>query len=191
MKIILATTSPYRIEVMKNTGIPFEAIGSNVEEYFDDRPNKPQELVKLLSKLKAQAVAENCIDSLVIGLDSVAYFQKKIFEKPKSYDEAFKRLKMFSGNTHEYYTGITVINTNTKKVYQECVKTQIKFRKISDLEIKKYLNEDPRYNTHALGYEPTKYLSSTFIEEYKGNPFNALRGMPISRIVEIIHKMIR
>ena len=189
MKIILATTSPYRIEMMKNTGIPFEAKSSNVDEYFDDRPKKPQELVKLLSKLKAQAVAKDCVDSLVIGMDSVTYFQKTILEKPKSYDEAFKRLKAFSGKTHEFYTGITVINTNTHKTYQECVQSKATFRKITDSEIKKYLDEDPRHNTYALGYDPIKHISSSFIKEIIGDPFNLMQGIPLSRIVEIIYKM--
>jgi len=189
MKIVLATTSPYRIATMKYTGIPFEARGSNVDEYFNNRPTKPVKLVKLLSKLKAQAVAKDCVDSLVIGMDSVGCFQNKIFEKPKSRDEAFTRLKKFSGSSHEFYTGITMINTNTKKIYQECVKTSVKFRKVLDSEIKTYLDDDPRFNTYALGYDPLTHISSTFIDEIRGNTYNYLQGIPISRIVEMIHKI--
>jgi len=189
MKIILATTSQYRIEAMTYTSIPFETRDSQVFEYFEGRPKKPQELVKMLSKLKAEAVAKDCVDSLVIGFDSVAYFQNKILEKPKSYNEAFERLQAFSGKSHEYYTGISVINTNTGKIYQECVKSRIKFRIITDSEIKKYLDSDPNYNRHAFGYNPSKNFSATFIKEIHGSPFNIMRGIPLSRVVEILHKM--
>jgi len=87
MKIILATTSPYRRETFGYLGIPFEAEGSNVDESQLERKN-PEELVKNLSKLKAEAVAKNHSDAIVIGMDSVTFFNGQILEKPKSREDA-------------------------------------------------------------------------------------------------------
>lgn len=187
MKIILATTSPYRIEAMKLTGIPFEAKASNVEEKFDGRPNNPEELVKHLSKLKAEAVAKDSPNSLVIGMDTIIFFEGKILEKPKSYEEAFERLKEYSsGKKQELHTGITLINTKTKEIRQEVVKSSVNFREITEEEIKRYLGEDSRYNTYAFGYDPLGHSSSTFIQNLEGDPNNILRGIPTAKIVEMI-----
>lgn len=190
MKIILATTSPYRIEAMKLTGISFEAKASNVEEHFDGRPDNPEELVKHLSKLKAEAVAKDCPNSLIIGMDTVIFFEGKILEKPKSYKEAFERLKRYSsGKKQELHTGITLINTKTKEIRQEVVKSSVNFREISEEEIKRYLEEDSKYNTYAFGYDPLGYSSSTFIQNLEGDPNNILRGIPTAKIVEMIKEV--
>ena len=93
MKIILATTSPYRIEAFKKLDLDFDAEGSNVDEYGIERPEKPVELVQFLAKLKAEAVAKNHSKGIVIGFDSVGYFQGKILEKPKNREEIINRLK--------------------------------------------------------------------------------------------------
>ncbi len=188
MKIILATISPYRIEAMKYSGIEFESQPSNVEEYFDGRPDDPESLVKHLSKLKAEAVARRHIDSLVLGFDSVGYFKGRIIEKPKSYEEAFERLLQLSGKKHEFYTGITLINTRTNKILQEVVVTKIDFRELSEEEIKRYLDTHPQYSTYALGYAPLDNLSSSFVKRLEGDHNNLLRGIPLSRVIEIIRE---
>ena len=158
MKIILATSSPYRIQAMKFSGMPFQAVSSNVEEKFESRPDDPKELVKLLSRLKAEAVKEKFErdnpNSIIIGFDSVGYFKGNILEKPSSKQEAFERLRALSEKRHDFFTGITLINTKTKKITQEVIKTIIGFRKISNIEIEKYLSEDKNYNTYATGYDP-------------------------------------
>lgn len=96
-KIILATTSPYRKAAVEMLEIPFEAIGSDVEEYFDGRPESAAELVQHLAKLKAKAVAAKCSEGIIIGFDSVGWFNGEVLEKPKSRDEMFDRLKAMSG----------------------------------------------------------------------------------------------
>jgi len=186
MKIVLATTSRYRIEIMRLTGIPFEEKSNEVEEKYEGRPDDPEELVKQLSRLKAEAVAKDCLDSLVIGFDSIAYFEGRILEKPQSYGEAFERLKAMSGKHHDHYTGVTLINTKTGKTIQRVVKSRIYLRDILDEEIKKYLDEDPGYKTHAYGYEAIGKLSATFIKKVEGDFYSLARGMPIATVIEMI-----
>lgn len=187
-KVILATTSPYRKETFGYLGISFETEGSNIDESQVERDD-PEELVKKLSKLKAEAVAKNHSDAIIIGMDSVGYFNGQILEKPKSKEEAFQRLKLLSGNNHQFYTGIYIINTTLKKSISNIVKTEVFMREISEKEISKYLNEDPNFNTYALGYDPMKHISSSFIKRIEGSYYNLLCGIPLETIVEMLSKI--
>ena len=187
-KIILATTSPYRKEAFSYLGIPFESEGSEVDESQLER-NNPEELIKNLSKLKAEAVAKKHSEAIVIGMDSIAYFNGQILEKPKSKEEAFKRLKSFSGNQHQFYTGVHIINTASYKTLSKIVKTDVFMRELSEKEINKYLNEDPYSNTYALGYDPVKHFSSSFVKKIEGSYYNLLSGIPLETIIEMLSKI--
>ena len=188
LKVILATTSPYRKEIFGFLGIPFEGIGSNVDESKLER-NDPEELVRELSKLKAEAVAKDRSDSIVIGLDSVGYFNNRIFEKPKSKEEDFERLKSLSRSTHQFYTGIHMINTASGKSLSRVVKTEVLMRQITEEEINKYLAEDERFNTYSLGYDPIKHYSASFVKEIRGSYYNLLGGIPLETIVEMLKEI--
>ncbi len=185
-KIILATASPYRQEAFKLLGLNFVAEESGVKEDFEGRPGKPEPLVKHLAKLKAEAVAQNHSQGIVIGFDSVGWFQGKILEKPNSKKEAFQRLKSLSGKKHQFYTGIYMINLATRRRLTRVVKTDIWMRKLSDAEINKYLNQDPNYKTYALGYDPLGHYSSSFVRRIKGSYNNLLRGIPLEVVVEML-----
>lgn len=187
-KIILATSSPYRREAFEFLGIDFEAEGSNADESRVER-NNPEELVKELSKLKAETIAKNYSDAVIIGMDSVGYFNGQILEKPKSKEEAFQRLKSLSGNNHQFYTGIYIMNTVLDKTVSRVVKTEVFMRNLSDKEINKYLNEDPYFNTYALGYDPLKHSSSAFVQRVEGSYNNLLRGIPLEVIIEMLEEI--
>jgi len=185
-KIILATASPYRQEAFKMLGIDFEAIASNIDEDFSDRPNNPQELVKELAKRKAEFVAKKYKSGIVIGFDSIGCFENEILEKPKSRAESFNRMKKLSGKIHHFYTGICIINIDKNKTLSRVVKSNIKLRNISDLEINKYLNQDPYFNTYAIGFDPLGHYSVSFAESLTGSYNNYLRGIPLETIVEML-----
>jgi len=187
-KIILATSSPYRQEAFGFLGVDFESEGSKVDESQIERTN-PEELVKQLSKLKAEAVAKNHSDAIVIGMDSVGYFNGRILEKPKSKEEAFQRLKNLSGKNHEFYTGIYMVNTSTQATTSKVVKSEIFMRELSESEINRYLDQDPYYNTYALGYDPLKNISSSFIQKLVGSYNNVLRGIPLEVLPEMLSRV--
>ncbi|MBU4369810.1 septum formation protein Maf [Patescibacteria group bacterium] len=187
-KIVLATKSPYRRETFGYLGIPFEAEGSNVDESQLERDN-PEKLIKELAKLKAEAVAKNHSDAIVIGMDSVTYFDGRILEKPKSREEDFKRLKAFSGDNHQFYTGIHMINTASAKTLSRVVKTDVFMRELSEEEINKYLDEDPNFNTYALGYDPIKHCSASFVKKIEGSYYNLLGGIPLETIIEMLKEI--
>lgn len=187
-KIILATTSPYRREVFGYLGIPFEVEGSKVDESQLER-NNPEELVENLSRLKAEAVAKNHSDAIVIGFDSVTYFNGRILEKPKSKEEDFQRLKALSGKEHQFYTGVHIIDTASGKTLSKIVKTDVFMRELSEEEINQYLDEDPHFNTYALGYDPVKHISSSFVKRIEGSYYNLLGGIPLETIAEMLKEI--
>jgi septum formation protein len=186
MKIILATTSPYRQEAFKMLGIDFDAAGSDIDENFEGRPDNPEELVLELAKRKAESVAKRYSEGIVIGFDSIGYFNNEILEKPKDMIEAFQRLKKMSGNIHKFYTGIHLINISENKTLSSVAETEIKLRELSDAEINKYLDQDPRFMTYAIGFDPLCHYSSSFTENIKGSYNNYLRGIPLETIVGLL-----
>lgn len=189
IKIILATGSPYRKKAFENLGLEFIAEKSNVEECFDSRPDDPEDLVKHLAKLKAGAVAKNHRDGIVIGFDSVGWFNNSILEKPKSKEEAFERLKSLSGSNHQFYTGIHMINLSTGNTLSRVAKTEVFMRKLMESEIEKYLEQDPNFNTYALGYDPLGHCSSSFVCRIEGSYNNLIRGIPLGMIIEMLQEM--
>lgn len=184
--LILATTSPHRKRLFSTLGLDFVCEGSNVDEYNDDRPQNPKDLVQYLARLKAEAVAKNHSSGIVVGFDSVAYFEGEILEKPRSRQEDFERLRRLSGNSHNFYTGIHMINLDTGKVLRDVVETTAFFREISDEEIDKYLDQDSMFNTYALGYAPPEHYSATFIKRLEGSPHNIFWGLPVERIMPML-----
>lgn len=184
-KIILATKSPYRREAFAFLGIDFEAVGSEVDESKIER-NNPEELVKQLSKMKTEAVAKNYPDTIVIGMDSVGYFNEKILEKPKSKEEAFERLRSLSRQCYDFYTGVYMINTAIKKEVAKVVKTEISMRNLSEAEIKTYLEEDSYFDKYAHGYDIKNKKSSSFVSKINGSFNNALMGIPLEVIPEML-----
>ncbi len=188
-EIILATGSPHRKKAFECLDIDFVTESSDVEEYFDGRPDDPNALVSHLAELKAMSIAKNHKQGIIIGFDSVGWFEDRVLEKPKSREEAFGRLKSLSGREHQFYTGIYMIDVGAGKVLSEVVKTDIMMREVSEEEIDKYLDQDPNYNTYALGYDPLGHYSCTFVERIEGSYNNFLRGIPLEKIVQMFWKL--
>lgn len=188
-KIILATTSPHRIQSFAALGIEFTSEASNVDEYHENRPKDAKELVQYLAALKGEAVAENHAAGIIIGFDSVGCLGSEILEKPLSREEAFDRLQRLSGKTFYFYTGIWMKNTASGLIQQKLAETKIVMRAINDQEIRKYLHQDSKYNTYAVGFDPISHYSSTFVESIQGSYNNFLRGIPLEVIVEMLQKI--
>ncbi|OYT32330.1 hypothetical protein DRJ22_00800 [Candidatus Woesearchaeota archaeon] len=185
-KIILATSSPYRQEAFRFLGFDFVVRASDVDEYFDARPDSPEELVLFLAKLKADAVAEHYDSGIVVGFDSVGWFNSKVLEKPESREEAFQRLKSLSGNAFKFYTGIHMKNLDSGKEISRVVVTIVEMRDLTDSEINKYLDQDSEFTAYALGFDPLEHFSSSFIKKVSGSYNNLTRGIPLEVVVEML-----
>lgn len=186
-KIILATTSPFRIKSSEELQIDFEARSPEVDEHYEARPTDPEELVLTLAQRKVESVIDQDSQGTVIGFDSVGIFKGKILEKPKSKKDAFERVESLSGNSHKFITGIYAKSIETGVEKSKTVETKIVFRKITDDEIKNYLKQDPHIKRYSLGYNPNKYISAGFIERIDGSMTNLTKGIPLSEVVNLIN----
>ena len=176
MKIVLASGSPRRRELLKSLGLEFEVYKPDVDESIIDGES-PSELCERLSRLKAQAGAEKFPDALVIAADTIVVIDDLILGKPKDRDDAFNMLKRLQGKWHEVITGITICMKGNILSHDE--HTRVKFRELSDSEIHAYVSTgecDDKAGAYAVqGY------GSLLVERIEGDYFNVV-GLPLCRL---------
>lgn len=186
-KIILASASPRRRELLEQGGIPFTVIPSQAEEKITTE--QPGQVVEELSYLKCSDIYEKSLgDVLVIGADTVVASEGKILGKPSSQKDAVKMLQSLQGREHEVYTGVTIMaregNENRKKTFHE--KTKVVFYPMSDEEIRSYVNTgEPMDKAGAYGIQGK---SAVFIKEISGD-YNNVVGLPLGRLYQELKNM--
>lgn len=179
MKIVLASKSPRRSEILKNAGIDFTVRVANADETIPDG-TKPQDAVVFLAARKAMAV-EKGEDELILGADTVVVLQDKILGKPKDREDAFNMLKSLSGRVHSVFTGVCAIGNGISMTFAE--ETKVEFLPLTDDEINAYIDSSEPYD--KAGAYGIQGLASKFIKGIEGDYFNVV-GLPISRIYEKI-----
>ena len=185
-KIILASASPRRRELMAQAGYEFEVQVSHKEETYSSET--PDEIVKELALLKARDIAEqNAVkDLVVIGADTVVAYQGAILGKPKSKEDAFAMIQSFQGDKHQVYTGVAVLSYDAEgneTVVNHAVKTDVYVNAMTDEEILKYIEND-----NVMDKAGSYGIQSGFaihIEKIEGDYFNVV-GLPISYIYNIL-----
>lgn len=184
-KIILASSSPRRMEILKSLGIDFEIMPSNFEEKIIDL--HPENLVCEFSKNKAIDVSQRVDNNkIIIAADTLVYKDDKVLGKPKTKDEACKMLEYLSGNSHFVVTGVCIIDTFNSKIYQDFQKTKVYFKKLSKNEILSYVNTgEPMDKAGAYGIQG---LGSIFVEKIEGCYFNVV-GLPINMLYNMLINM--
>ena len=182
MKIILASGSPRRRELLKSPGLEFEVYKPDVDESIIDGES-PSELCERLSRLKAQAGAEKFPDALVIAADTIVVIDDLILGKPKDRDDAFNMLKRLQGKWHEVITGITICMKGNILSHDE--HTRVKFRELSDSEIHAYVSTgecDDKAGAYAVqGY------GSLLVERIEGDYVNVV-GLPLCRLGKMLRE---
>ncbi len=178
-RIVLASQSARRKEILEKLGIPFEVVPSDFEEDMTLKM-PPAELVKTLALGKAEAVAKNYKDALVIGADTVVALDGVVYGKQKNAEEAERTLKTLSGRCHSVFTGFVVIDTTSGKKIIDSVETRVYFRDLSEEEIKKYAATDEA-REGAGAYMLQKH-GGRFIERIEGDYFNII-GLPLVPLI--------
>ena len=188
-KIILASASPRRRELMTQAGYEFEVQVSYKEEVYTSKT--PDDIVKELALLKARDIAsqnerENLI---VIGADTVVAYQGKILGKPQTEEEAYEMIQSFQGDKHQVYTGVAILDyddTGKETVLNHAVKTEVFVNPMTEEEIRGYIASD-----NVLDKAGSYGIQSGFaihIEKIEGDYFNVV-GLPISYIYEELKKL--
>lgn len=191
-KLILASGSPRRKELLTQIGVDFEVCVSRVEENADT--DIPWMLVQSLSKQKAEAVYSELSgrreDLLVIGADTVVAWNERILGKPKSPEQAKEMLFWLQGRWHEVYTGVTLLYRQkgkpvTRKCFYEL--TRVRFFPMSQEEIEEYVTTgDPLDKAGAYGIQG---MCARYISAVEGD-YNNVVGLPVGRLYQEIKKWL-
>jgi septum formation protein len=182
-KLILASGSPRRIELLKEEGFEFDIIKSN---YLEDMtlPLPPKELAKKLSLGKVKDVAQYVFENAVIlGADTFVVFKGKVLGKPTSQEHAREMLAQLGGHTHSVVTGFTLLDTKTKDIYQDAIESEIAFREISLKEIEVYVATGEPMD--KAGSYAIQGGAKDFVEHVTGSLTNII-GLPMDEVVRAL-----
>lgn len=184
-RLILASTSIYRRELLNRLGIPFETANPNTDETALPEET-PEQTALRLSEAKARALAAHFADSLIIGSDQVATLDGKIYGKPGNHENAVRQLQTMRGRTVNFFTGLSLFNTNTGVARTRGIPTLVTFRNLSDQEIENYLRREQPYN--CAGSAKSEGLGIAVIAKMEGDDPNALIGLPLIALCDLLHE---
>jgi len=184
-KIILASTSPRRHGLAQQMGLEFEVVPSDYEEDMT-MDLGPENLAMTLAYGKAQDVAKKYTEGIVLGIDTFISFEGKKLGKPKTEEKAREFLRSFSGKELQVYSGVALIDCETKQEIRDFEVSGVKFRELSNEEIDLYIKTgEPMDKAGAFTIQG---LGSIFIEKINGCYSNIV-GFPISNIYKNLNKL--
>ncbi len=183
--LVLASTSIYRAQLLSILQIPFKTTAPNVDESPLPGETARQTSARL-SILKAQAVANDYPNALIIGSDQVALLDGQQLGKPYTHDNAVRQLRSMREKTVVFYTALTLLNSGDGKMQTEIDETKVTFRNSSDEEIERYLLKEQPY--HCAGSAKSEGLGIALISRIEGNDPNALIGLPLITLVSMLKK---
>ena len=186
-RMILASASPRRRELLSQIGIEHEVIPSNKDEILPKM--HPAKAAEALSRGKALDVAKDIDDkAVIIGADTVVAYAGEILGKPKNEEDAFRMLHMLQGEEHEVYTGVTFVVKENGREYIEsfCESTKVMMYPASEEEIWAYIaTGEPMDKAGAYGIQGR---AAAFVKKIEGD-YNNVVGLPIARLYQILKNL--
>lgn len=195
-KIILASQSKPRKLLLDKLKIDFEIIPAHIDE--TPLPNESvYTTVERLSKSKGDVVLNKQLtkklstDLIIISSDQVATYKNQIYGKPGNFDNAYKQLQLFKGKTIEFITGLSIIkyqcNTNKhESIYCHEI-SKVTLKMLTDQQITSYLNKEQPFNS-AASFQ-LENLGISLVDKIETNDWNAIIGLPILKLIEILNKL--
>ena len=183
MKLVLASTSPFRKALLDRLGLDYETDSPDIDETPRDNESI-EEMVIRLAEGKARAVASKHPNALIIGSDQSAVLDGEVLTKPGGYEKAFKQLKNASGKRIVFQTGLCLLNTSTNNQQSACIPYTVVFKELSDEMIDHYLKKEEPYN--CAGSFKSEALGIALFEKFEGEDPNALIGLPLIKLVEML-----
>ncbi len=185
-KLILASASPRRKELLDQVGIKYEVLPSNVEEHIEDMEGTPAEKAEKLAYIKARDVASKLKDCLVLGADTIVVVDNEVLGKPKDLDDAKSMLSRLSGKEHQVITGVALIDTNKNIELVSHETTSVKFRKLTSRMINSYLAaQEPMGKAGAYAIQG---FGALLIEGINGCYSNVV-GLPLTKLSKMIESL--
>jgi septum formation protein len=186
MKLILASSSPRRAEILRHAGLAFSVLSSAVDE--TPLPGEsPEALVLRLALAKAELVAARAVGpAIVAGADTTVVCEGKFLNKPESPEEARAMLRMLSGRAHSVLTGVALIRLPDNQRRQFTESTKVQFREVSESELSDYLATKEPYD--KAGAYAIQGHAGRFIPRIEGCYFNVV-GLPLSRLLSELQSL--
>ncbi len=182
-KIILASSSPYRQQLLSKINLKFTAVAPEIDETSEERESA-QQLALRLAQNKALMLQQRFDNHLIIGSDQVAYFNGLQLEKPGNRSRSIQQLKMIAGRTVFFYTAICVLDSQSKTIKTEIDCCSVTFRTLSLSEIENYVDLDKPY--HCAGSFKSEGLGIALIKKIDGDDPNSLIGLPIIKLIDLL-----
>ncbi len=183
--LVLASSSPWRRQLLEKLGLPFETISPEIDE--SAQPGETAKaLVERLAELKARAAATHYPDALIIGSDQVAVLDNTIIGKPGSHQNAVRQLQAASGKKIVFHTGLCLLNSRTGKTQIETIPYTVVFRQLSKQQIESYLKKEQPYS--CAGSFKSEGLGIALFERFEGEDPNTLIGLPLIRLVNMLEQ---
>ena len=183
VRLVLASTSPYRRELLARLQIPFATAAPNVDETpLDDEA--PRALCVRLAAAKSQAVQHAWPDALIIGSDQVAVVGDLLLNKPGSHENAITQLRRMRGKAVNFFTARCVLNTRTLRQQSAIVAVTVHMREYSDAQIERYLQRERPYD--CAGSARIEGLGITLVSGLECDDPSALIGLPLIVLCEML-----
>lgn len=183
LPLILASTSPYRKEILSHLKVPFQTFAPHIDETA--KPNEtPEELVIRLAELKARAAQSTYPQALIIGSDQVVVVNGRILGKPGTHEEAVKQLLFQSGKEANALTALCLLNTKTGHIQLDVVKFSVKYRSLTLSQIENYLVKEKPYN--CASSLKSEGLGIALLEKMIGDDPTTLIGLSLIRLVRML-----
>lgn len=185
LPIILASSSPYRRELLAKLGLAFSHESPDIDE--SPLPGEsPEQMVARLALAKAKAIADKHPAALIIASDQVAVLGNRILGKPINHENAVQQLAELSGHEVCFLTSLTLYNSKTQEDQCLVEPFSVKFRNLDSAEIEGYLRQEEPYN--CAGSFKSEGLGITLFEKLTGDDPNTLIGLPLIKLAEMLRK---
>lgn len=179
-KLILASASPRRKQLLEQIGLSFDIDASNIDEIVDPKLT-PRQQVESFSLQKAQAIAPKYKSAVILAADTMVTIDGEVLGKPKDTEDAIRMLNTLSGRKHMIVTGFTLIDSDTGKIVTQSSTLTVWFRKLSQREIDAFIEKDKPFD--KAGAYAVHETAAIFIKKVEGDFFGAV-GLPLFAVVK-------
>ncbi len=175
---ILASNSPRRKKLLEDAGVTFKIVSLNVDETVNEKM-KPDKLVMVLAKRKAQAVLDIQPDDIIIAADTVVVKDGEVLGKPKDEADAYRMLKLLDNDKHEVYTGVCILSKEKEVLFYTM--SEVWMKNYNDLQIYDYIKTGEPMD--KAGSYAIQGLGEQFVDHYNGDFFTIV-GLPLKTLLQ-------
>lgn len=185
-RLLLASSSPYRRELLSRLRLPFECAAPHLDE-SPQAGEHPEHLVRRLAQEKAEALAGEHRDHLIIGSDQVAALDDHIMGKPHTFERAREQLLSCSGRKLDFLTGLALLDSRNGSIQVDCIRFSVHFRTLSQAQIDRYLLTEQPYD--CAGSFKAEGLGISLFRSMEGEDNTSLIGLPLIRLVDMLNNV--